>query len=143
MTQKRGPKQAGKLQVVREGGNLSRLPDPPDHLSPQQGDLWRAVVHTKPADWFTEDTWPLLEAYVQHATSAQQLSERISALEYSGEAFTELDEYDRLLRMRDRETKAADGKARSMRLTHQARWQPATAARKSEDATSKKRPWET
>ena len=143
MTAKRGPRQKGaSLEVVREDSNLSRLPEPPRHLSPQQQNLWREVVNTKPADWFTADTFPILEAYVQHCTSAQALSDRISRMEYEGTAFVEMDEYEKLLKMRDRETKAAEARARAMRLTHQARWQPATAARKSEDSSGSKRPWE-
>ena len=142
MAEKRGRQSAAALAVVREDTNLSRLPEPPSHLSPMQSQLWRIVVGTKPADWFTEDTHPILEAYCQHAASAQCLSEKISALEYSGEAFSEIEEYERLLKMRDRETKAAEARARSMRLTHQARWQPATAAAKSKDGGAQKRPWE-
>ena len=140
---KRGP-QSGHLQPVRDDDSaaLSRLPDPPQHLSPVAANIWRSCVGTKPRDWFGDDALPLLEAYCQHCASAQFLSERISAFEWSGEAVNELDDYNKLLAARDRETRAAEAKARSLRLTNQAKWQPATAARKASQTGQSKRPWE-
>jgi hypothetical protein len=140
---KRGPG-ANKLQVVREdeSASLSRLPGPPDRLSPRAAEIWRSCVGTKPSDWFSDDALPLLESYCRHCASAEYLSDRIAAYEESGEAINELDDFNKLLAAREREYRAAEAKARSLRLTNQSKWQPATAARKASGAGQSKRPWE-
>lgn len=141
---KRGPN-AGKLSVVgeEESARLSRLPDPPQRLSPRAAEIWRACVGTKPSDWFSDDALPLLESYCRHCASAEFLSNRIEAYEASDDAMHELDDYNKMLAAREREYRAAEAKARSLRLTNQAKWQPATAARKASGATQGKRPWDT
>ena len=141
----RGKQSSADLSVVREdsGGTLSRIPDPPAHLGETAAAIWRSCVGTKPSDWFGDDALPILEAYCQHCASAQFLSDQVARFEASGSAVDHLEDYNKLLAARDRETRAAEAKARSLRLTNQAKWQPATAARKANQTSESKRPWET
>jgi phage terminase small subunit len=52
-------------------------PEPPDYLTPDESAEWNAIVPHMPADFFTEETWPLLVAYCQHIVTAKELSEQI------------------------------------------------------------------
>jgi len=57
-------KQAGRpsaMSVVRV--TAMDRPRPPKGMTKAQRDLWNSITATKPADWFTDDTLPLLAAY--------------------------------------------------------------------------------
>ena len=107
---------------------------PPKELSAAEKNLFRAVVATKPADWFTADAAPLLAEYCRHAVMAdrlaRQIADAVKAVEKpDGDAAGKLVLLDRLLAMRDRESKAVVAFARSLRLTMQARYRGEVAAR--------------
>lgn len=130
-------------QATKAPPKKASPPKAPSYLSKKQRELWNSIVASKPADWFTPDSLPILEAYVEHATSASAISKRIAQLEASGKCWNgSAAEYHKLLDLRLQETKAAEARARSLRLTHQARWQPASAARKASQAPVGTRPWE-
>lgn len=97
-----------------------------------------SVVNTRPADYFTADTLPLLRSYVRHCLQASKIDEELAKISdqpflthvaddpggtpvYVGELF------DRLTKMRERESRAITALARSMRLTQQAQVHPKTA----------------
>ena len=136
----RGRKSAGSLAVV------SALPGqrcaPPAELTEAQAEIWRAVVATKPADWFTEDSHPLLASFCRHVVSARMLS---AAVDDAGSADLadgdELKRMERLLKMRDRETKAVNALARAMRLTQQSRYDHKSSHTAASAAAGRK-PWE-
>lgn len=90
-------------------------PRPMPDLSPEAKEIWREVVNRLPAEWFPAETWPLLSSYCAHAVQARRvrmLLERCTA----GKQL-DLDDYERLLRMQERESRAMTALARSMRLT--------------------------
>jgi hypothetical protein len=60
---------------------LNARPDPPDYLPDEQKAIWRAVVATKPADWFTQDVQPLLMQYCRHSARAAQLARMVENAE--------------------------------------------------------------
>ena len=71
-----------------------------------------------PADWFRAETHHLLELYTGHIDAGRkrdQLIEQVAA-----EDPLDVDEYDRLLRMRERESRAASSLATRLRITLQA-----------------------
>lgn len=137
----RGRKSAASLAVV------TSLPgqrhEPPGELTDDQAAIWRSVVATKPTDWFGEDTHPLLSAYCRHIVAAQVLAEAIDTFNPAWLADEEgLKRYDRLLAMRERETRATTALARSMRLTQQSRYDHKTANTAANGSSGARKPWE-
>jgi hypothetical protein len=51
-------------------------------------------------------------------------------------------QYERLLKMRDRETKAAADKATKLRLTNQSRYTQRAAATAAKHASAERKPWD-
>jgi hypothetical protein len=124
---------------------------PPKDLSAAEKTLFRAVISTKPAEWFTADAAPLLAEYCRHAVMADRLARQIAdamrAVEKTeGDDRENLVVLDRLLAMRDRESKAVVAFARSLRLTMQARYRGEVAARAHDRVNSGggpgNRPWQ-
>lgn len=150
----RGRKSAAGLAVVTTmPGQRVAVPKT---LAPAEAEVWRAVVATKPADWFTADSHPLLVAYCRHAAMADHLSDHIGEAMKThtasvlvgnvSAASLALASLDDLLKMRDRETKALNTFARAMRLTQQSRLKAETAAtahgRANGTTGTTKKPWE-
>lgn len=137
---KRGKKSAASLAVVPVVPG--KRPEPPAELTEAQAEVWRAVVQTKPADWFTDDSHPLLVAYCKHVVTARQLGAAIDAFNTALLTDDEhVKRYDKLLAMRERETRAITALARSMRLTQQARYD-AKRANTAASQTQARKPWE-
>lgn len=76
-----------------------------------------AIVNRMPADWFPRETHGLLGAYCQHITELSSIAQLIEQVK-SAEPF-DVDAYDRLLKIRERESRAASSLATRMRLTPQ------------------------
>lgn len=114
----RGPKPAAYYDVPAANITAVERPDAPYDLTDEQADEWRAVVNRLPADWFTRETWPLLAQYCRHVVSARHVSELIRKLEAAPDGF-DVDEYDKLLKMQEREGRALSSLATRMRLSQQ------------------------
>jgi hypothetical protein len=137
-----GRKSAADLSVVRL--TASDRPQPPDHMSPWQADLWRSVTATKPADWFTDDTLPLLEAYVEAAQSHRTVSELLNA--YSSEMLRDdatLAMYDKASKIQTRSAGTLAQMAIKMRLSQSARYGARGASGAHERTSKAAKPWET
>lgn len=93
-------------------------PTPLTGLTTDQGDLWIDIVSDLPADWFPQHTHEILGQYCRHCISVRKLDQLISKME-NDESF-DVDEYDKLLKMRERESRAASSHATRLRLTPQA-----------------------
>lgn len=127
---------------------LDRRPEPPEHLSPAQAELWRTITEAKSADWFTVEALPLLEAYVRAIEQHRLVSNAVDAfgdILMSPDAdpllvLANIKALNRLHAMQERQANLMQSLATKMRLTQQSRWQPSTAASKSEAKGS--RPWE-
>lgn len=126
-------------------------PKAPADLTPDQQTLWDRVVGSEPADFFkTPATQLLLRDYVRHTTSAEHLSRIIDGHiafvqtppeeREEGERPMSLKDVDVLMKMRDRETKAAAAKATSLRLTNQSRY-TTRAAGTAGKKTQESKPW--
>lgn len=125
-------KSSASLEVVPVTAIPTRL-EPPDILPPQEQEVWRAVVATKPIDWFQADSAPVLAEYCRAVVMCHKLAALIDV--------ADPDDLKDLLKMRDVESRRLSTLAVKMRLTQQSRYTPmasATADRKAGGL----RPWE-
>lgn len=133
----RGRRSAESLAVISSGGiETIRRPEPPDELTDEQAEEWRAVVNRLSADWFPRETHGMLAQYCRHVVAARRVAQLIAAHETS-DPF-DVEEYDRLLKMQEREGRALSSLSTRMRLSQQATYDP---KRKKPKAAPK--PWET
>jgi len=133
----RGPKNRLELSVVPSSviGAIKR-PDPPAHLTDAQADVWISVVDCLPADWFPTDVHGTLEQYCRHVVAARKVAQLVEQFEASDDL--QIEEYDRLLKMQEREGRALSSLATRLRITPQARHH----ARKDAGKGKVKKPWE-
>lgn len=137
----RGRRSAASLSVV--AGSIDGRPQPPGDLTKFQADLWQRTVAGEPLDQFrTAALQQLLKEYVRHCETANILASQIEDFDPAWLADEEgLKRYDKLLLMRDRETKAIGDKATKLRLTNQSRYTPQAAATAAK-STARAKPWE-
>ena len=117
--------------------------DPPMHFTAEAADLWRAIVATKPADWWKDDTTPLLEAYCRAILEYRQVSVMVDGMPprklKSDEGFKRWKE---LLSIQDDLANRMASLATKMRLSQQSKY----GARAAESADRKsgrgRLPWE-
>lgn len=147
-----GRKSAAELA---EGLTTAPRLEPPSHLTPAEAAEWRAVVADKPPAWFTQDTVILLEGYCKSAVRMRWMETQVDeaqglfevALE-SGEpkdALAAAGTLEKFVKMKDLTMRGLLAYATKMRLTPQARYEPAvaaTAARKVAQVGAAKKPWE-
>jgi phage terminase small subunit len=138
----RGRKGTASLSVV--SGAFGERPEPPEYLSKKQAAVWKRVVGSEHPDFFkTEAVKALLVHYCRHLVTADELEDVVQKAmgpRPEGEKAVSLDDLDRLLKMRERETRACTTLATKMRLTNQSRYQSSVAAtRARENAPAK--PW--
>lgn len=125
---------AASLSVVPVAA-VSRMA-PPEGLSPEEASLWQLVVDSKPADWFGEDSAPLLKEYVRAACLCDLLDVQIKAALAGGDS----GEVKGFLNMRDKESKRVTSIATKLRLTQQSRYTP-QAANTANKKAGNARPW--
>lgn len=118
-----------------------RRPSSPSCLTTEQSTEWDAIVGRMPADWFTRETHALLVAYLEHWSEARNLS--VILRNFNGDITEQegIRQYDKLLLMRDRETKGMVSIARAMRMTQQAKYNAITASSQAKQGSEKKKPW--
>lgn len=129
--------QAAAVEVFTE----YRIPPPPN-LSAAAVKIWLDTVNSFPASALSEAHLAMLSAYCEHCATAEMLSAKINAflpqwLDEDGG----LDHYDKLLKMRERETRSASSLATRLRLTPQASIDPKTHGRQKSNMTSAAKPW--
>lgn len=131
----RGRVSTAELSVVG-GGLVSsiRRPDAPEELTNEQAVEWRAVVNRMPAEWFQRETHGLLVQYCRHVVAARRVSQLIEQHE-DGEKFS-VEDYDRLLKMQEREGRAMSSLATRMRIS-----QHATYDKTKKKPIEAERPW--
>ena len=138
----RGRKSGAALSVVV--GQIDGRPVPPKDLTKFQADVWQRTVGAEPLDQFrTAALQQLLKEYCRHCEAADVLEREIAKTQ--PEWLTDddgLKRYDKLLAMRDRETKAIGDKATKLRLTNQSRYTPQAAATAAKSTGRALKPWE-
>ncbi len=120
---KRGRKSAAQLAVVPLHPGPSAIeraerPAPPNHLGDVERAVWESVVDSLPADWFEGGMLAVLEQYCAHLVEARRLRGLIE--EATKDPDLKINDYDRLLKMRERESRAMASLATKMRITQQA-----------------------
>jgi hypothetical protein len=132
----RGRVSSASLEVARPD-NVERVqrPDAPYDLTDDQTEEWWAVVNRMPADWFPRETHALLAQYCRHVVTARRVAQLIASCE-GGDGF-DLDEYDQLLKMQEREGRALSSLATRLRITQQS-----TVSAKVKKPVQGKKPWE-
>lgn len=118
----------GKIETVAR-------PDAPYDLTDEQSDEWWAIVNRMPADWFPRETHGMLSQYCRHVVSARRVAQLIEQA-MQAEAF-DVDAYNQLLIMQEREGRALSSLATRMRLSQQT-----TYDKSKKKPASGKKPWE-
>jgi chaperone required for assembly of F1-ATPase len=133
----RGRKSAASLEIVTASpvGTVAR-PDAPYDLTDEQTEEWLAVVNRMPADWFPRETHGMLAQYCRHVVAARRVAQLISKAEK--QKALDVEAYDRLLKMQEREGRAISSLATRMRISQQATVR-AEQARKPKQVD---KPWE-
>lgn len=129
-------KSLAELSVIGRGGiETVKRPDPPIELTREQAREWNDVINRMPAEWFPRETHSILAQYCRHVVSARRVAELIAASEQSGEF--DVSEYDKLLKMQEREGRALSSLATRMRLTQQT-----TYDKSKKKPLQAKKPWQ-
>ena len=135
---KRGRKSSAEIATIPLNGSIQTVarPDAPYELSDDQAVIWRRIADDLPADWFTPKHSGLLKMYCRHEAQ----SDRIAMLIEQEMAKRELDvqQYDKLLAMQEREGRAMSSLATRMRMTQQALYDKSKKA----PSNSVRKPWE-
>lgn len=123
--------EAARLTAVT---SLPLRPDPPETLSSDEAELWRAVVATKPVEWFQADSAPLLVEYCRAKVMCDRLSAVILAIdETDAKGIADLKS---ALDMRDKESRRLATLGCKLRLTQQSRYTPQSAATAAKPASA-------
>ena len=141
----RGRKSAASLATVGLSAPVTATARmaPPAHISDAERSVWLEVVNDQPAGAFTPTHAPLLEMYCRHVVQSRVLAEEISNFDRAWIADPAgLERYDKLLKMAERETRAASSFATRLRVTRQAVEHPTTVGRSQANAPKGKKPWE-
>ena len=109
-------------------------PDAPYDLTDEQSEEWWAVVNRMPADWFPRETHGILSQYCRHVVAARRVAQLVAA-EEAGEF--DLNRYDQLLKMQEREGRALSSLATRLRITQQA-----TVSSKASKPGQNRKPWQ-
>jgi len=138
----RGRRSAASLSVI--AGSIDGRPKPPADLTKDQAEIWERTVANEGAEVFkTAALQQLLKEFCRHIVSAAKLAAMIEAMEKLKQmSADDLGDYDKLLKMRDRETKAIGDKATKLRLTNQSRYTPQAAATAAKKSGSDLKPWQ-
>ena len=108
---------------------------PGDNLNDAERAIWEDVVRSKPAEWFGKDTAPLLSEYCRAAVQLENLAVDL-------ERTRTIPELDKVLAMRDRESKRLLYIATKLRLTPQSQYTPKSAATANRTVGNGRKPWE-
>lgn len=133
---KRGRPSAAALQIeAKPIETVDRL-RPPHDLYDEEVEVWVAVTASWPADWFSPATAPLLAQYCRHVVKARMIAELIEKA--TGDKDLTIKDFDRLLKMQDRESRAIASLATKMRISQQA----TTNHRGNQKQPTIRKPWE-
>jgi hypothetical protein len=138
----RGRKSGASLSVI--AGSIDGRPQAPEDLTQDQRDVWIRTVGSEASDFFrSAASQQILKEYCRHVITAGKLARMIDALERQDVLTSDdVSDYDGLLKLRDRETKALTEKATKLRLTNQSRYTPLSAATAAKKAATENKPWQ-
>lgn len=131
-------------------GILAATPAPPleallpsAHLTEAARAVWNRTVSDPAAGVFSESDREMLGAYCQSIVQAQVLAAEIANFDRAWLADDDgLKRYDRLLAMRERETRLASSLATRLRITVQTMKSAETAGRAKRNMPRAPKPWD-
>jgi hypothetical protein len=118
-------------------------PAAPAGLSASQAQKWDAIVHTKPSDWFSEDSFPVLIAYIRAIEVHEKFSTQVEGFdEKKLKSKSGLSRFVALSAAQEKQARLLATLAAKMRLTQQSRYTPKSSATAANKVGSGKKPWE-
>ena len=97
---------------------------PPHDLTDEEVEVWVSIVNTEQADWFSPGNVPLLTQLCRHVVHARRVAELLERALSDVDPETKrptltIQDYDRLLKMQERESGAMMSLATKLRITNQ------------------------
>jgi hypothetical protein len=139
---KKGRKSLASLGINTPDIGIAKRIIAPIHLSDAEISIWNEVVNDQPAGAFTATHIPLLEMYCRHVVQGRILAEEILNFDKAWLADDDgLKRYDTLLKIAERESRAASSLATRLRITRQAIDQQ-TVARTLTSYSPERKPWQ-
>ena len=115
----RGRVSAAARSAVATTATLERMvrPDPPKDLDEDEAKIWRSIVDAMPHDWFTSETFGLLEQYCRHIAGLTFIDRVLRAIQKAPKP--DLVEWRKMSNVRRLESKTIAMLATKMRLAQQ------------------------
>ena len=134
----RGRPSGAALAIASHAGEITQeiRPDAPYELSDEESDIWRGVVNRMPAAWFGAETFPLLTQYCRHVVRSHRVGQLVQQAEHNSDAL-DLDRYEKLLKMQQRESAIICTLATKMRIAQQS-----TIDKEAKKAKVGMKPWQ-
>lgn len=127
------------LTIANAEGRLN----PPNNFTEAEMAIWLETVNDNPPDAFRATHRPLLMMYCRHVARAGILAEEITAFKREWLSDDEgLRRFDTLLKMAEREARAASSLATRLRLTRQAVEHRVTVGIAQANHSRTTKPWE-
>ena len=118
----KGRKSAAALAILAPAAPEFARPEPPKDLTPAEAELWRAIVATKPPDWWGADNRPLLRAYVEAISAMRTVSGDLAGIAAADRATDAgLRRFRTLIEIRSDQARLAASLATRMRLSQQSK----------------------
>ncbi len=137
----RGRKSKASLTVAPVT-ELRQIPEPPEQLTPKQGELWRTVMASSAGGFIKVEAHPVLIEYCRAATNGDMVASELNRFDPSWAQDDEgLQHWNKLLQIQDRVQGRVASLAVKLRLTPSSRVRPETAGRAERNHSGKK-PWQ-
>lgn len=134
----RGPLSKAALSVIGVAGiEAVERPKSPSELTNEQQAEWQAVVNAHAADRFPRGQHPMLAAHCRHVVAQRRIGQLIDQLMSSDQPF-DVDEYDRLLKMQERESRCLASLAVRLGFAYSTAYEK----RPAKGASAGRKPWE-
>ena len=140
----RGRKSSASLAIQKKPdiGVAKRLM-PTATMSDAEMSVWAEVVNDQPAGAFTATHAALLEMYCRHVVNNRIIADELMNFDRAWLADDEgLKRYDTLLKLSERESRAASSLATRLRITRQAVDQQTIARSQINNKSRARKPWE-
>ena len=133
----RGRKSSAELLIAsRSPVEITERQRAPHDLNDEECEVWLDVVASEAADWFTASSRPLLSQYCRHVVQARRIGELIERS--TSDKNLEIRDYNQLLKMQDRESRAISMLATKMRISPQS----TINKRGNQRMTLARKPWD-
>ncbi len=137
----RGRKSQASLTVAAVT-ELKQIPDPPEQLTPEQGEIWRLVMVSSAGNFIQAESYHVLVEYCRAVIAGDQIAQQ---LDRYTPAWLEEDDglkrWDKLQAMQDRTSRRIASLAVKLRLPPSTRVHRESAGA-AERNSSKRKPWQ-